>query len=68
MSKLPDNAKDAILIDSKFFNTGRACKYGHYADRRAASGTCEECNRIRSRESYRAMTPEQKAERASCRR
>ena len=62
--KLPGTKKEAEAADAKFYNTGKPCKSGHYANRRTASGTCEECNRTRSRESYRLLTLEQKAERA----
>jgi hypothetical protein len=61
---LPKTKKEADAIGAKFYDTGKPCKHGHYGERRTSSGTCEECNRTRSRESYRQLTPEQKAERA----
>lgn len=34
---------EAIALGLRKFNTGRACRHGHYADRYVDSGSCCEC-------------------------
>ena len=63
MTNLPGTKKEAEAVGAKFYNTGKPCRSGHYTNRRAINGKCEDCNRIGARESYRRLTLEQKAER-----
>lgn len=41
--------KDAIARGHKVYLTGEPCAHGHKSFRSAASGVCNECNRIKSR-------------------
>lgn len=45
---LPKTRKEAKAQGSKLYNTGKPCKWGHYADR-SISGGCVECARWHTR-------------------
>ena len=40
---LPKTRKEAKAQGSKLYNTGKPCKYGHYADRYTSARRCVEC-------------------------
>jgi hypothetical protein len=37
-----------LTPDSRFYNTGKPCKYGHMADRYMSNNECVECRRIKN--------------------
>lgn len=51
--ELPTTAAEARRIGSKFYLTGKPCKHGHVAKRRASTSSCLECDRI-AQEAYAA--------------
>lgn len=46
IKKIPKTRRAALATGAKFFNTGKPCKNGHYANRRTFAGNCVECQRI----------------------
>lgn len=69
MSKsLPKTRKEAKEANLSRYNTGKACKHGHFADRFTSSGTCSECLAPRRRAHARKWAkenPEEKKRRAA---
>lgn len=53
MDRLPTSRKDALLVGSRRYFTGKACKRGHISARQAPGGTCVECNKENTRARYR---------------
>lgn len=53
MRNLPKTRKEARIVDSKFYFTGKKCKHGHVYKRRTASGSCILCERESSKSDYR---------------
>ena len=51
------NRKEAMQAGLTRYNTGKPCKYGHYADRQVADKTCVECKASHVA-SYRARNPD----------
>jgi len=47
---LPTSRAEAKRLGLPHFNTGKPCKYGHFADRRTENSDCVECNRERRAE------------------
>lgn len=43
---------EAKALGLKRYNTGRACKWGHYSDRLVPDKHCVECVNIRNRKAY----------------
>jgi hypothetical protein len=46
---LPKTRAEALETDSRWYYTGKPCKYGHYAPRQAPRSHCKECLRIKNR-------------------
>lgn len=44
--------KEAKHKGLEWYYTGQPCKYGHFSERRVASGDCLECMRLRSKHEY----------------
>jgi len=68
MKTLPKTRKEAKTLNSPRYNTGKACKHGHFADRFTSSGTCSECLAPRRRAHARKWAkenPEEKKRRAA---
>lgn len=49
MSVSPTTRKEAAALGLAHFYTGKACKYGHVAQRFVASGACMQCNKENAR-------------------
>lgn len=45
---MANNRRDAIFAREPTYNTGKACRYGHFSDRWTKSGVCVECGRLAS--------------------
>lgn len=52
--------REALEKGLKYYNTGRPCKHGHYADRRA-DGRCTECLKEARKKLWHSMTDEERA-------
>ena len=46
IDNLPKNAKEAHSLGSRFYFTGKPCKYGHIAPRYTKAGGCVQCQRV----------------------
>lgn len=46
MTDLPDNWADARRLEAKTYFTGRACKYGHVAERNTTDASCRACRQV----------------------
>ena len=57
LSLLPTSRAEAKRLGLPHFNTGKPCKYGHFADRRTENSDCVECNRGRRAE-WERLDPE----------
>jgi len=70
VTKLPSSAKDAELIGSRFFFTGKPCKRGHVTPRYTKASTCVQCQRVLNikREDLDLSRVNKKAERHHARR
>lgn len=51
-SHLPNTRADALKNNTRFYFTGKPCKYGHYSKRYARRGHCYECDKAKEKDRY----------------